>query len=444
MLCVSALAMTLAVSAATERRLYPDALVASSFVWTDWNQFQENYHPNYIADDDAKTAWVEGAKGTGVGEWVRFNVTKMEGATKARLSIRNGYQKSAPLFAANARVEKATVTLLPSGVTKDVVLSDMQGFQDVVIEQPVGALHAIELKIVSVYAGKKYEDTCISDVDVYVTATTAENPAFEKTHFEKLQAWRKERIEAAKMFAKGAKTDVPIAASYTFSGLGWNAHHPETTCKDYQDVTCAVGHAIKWLTATKKTPGHEVALAFAARAAGDGFKDFTPVQVVVKDKRKTPTVDYICTPEIDSEDGGVCHEGALLPRELGYLRAETVGTFAVTNTPGINQAARGSGPLCQSQTEKTFGWAKTETVENGPARLRALLVVKCGLICSRDGLAPAGLIQLLVYDDKGQLELIASEWNAQLLTWSDGPQKRIVEANGPFGVTKMTDAVAHR
>src|ERR1043165_1594439 len=75
----------------TERRLHTDNVDASTFLWNDWNKFVENYHPNYIADDDAATAWVEGAKSSGAGEWVRFNVTPLEKTTKVRLKIRNGY-----------------------------------------------------------------------------------------------------------------------------------------------------------------------------------------------------------------------------------------------------------------------------------------------------------------------------------------------------------------
>lgn len=43
----------------TERRLFSDSTEASSFLWNDWNRFQENYHPNYLADDDPTTGWAE-------------------------------------------------------------------------------------------------------------------------------------------------------------------------------------------------------------------------------------------------------------------------------------------------------------------------------------------------------------------------------------------------
>ena len=79
---VGALALVAAVGSASageavERRLYTDTAEASSFLWGDWNRFIENYHPNYVGDDDAKTAWVEGSAGSGAGEWLRLQVTPL-------------------------------------------------------------------------------------------------------------------------------------------------------------------------------------------------------------------------------------------------------------------------------------------------------------------------------------------------------------------------------
>src|SRR5688572_22276739 len=82
-----------------ERRLHVDQAAASSFLWNDWNRFQENYHPLYIGDDDPKTAWVEGIDGNGEGEWIRLAVSELEGATRVRLRLRSGYHKSKSLFA---------------------------------------------------------------------------------------------------------------------------------------------------------------------------------------------------------------------------------------------------------------------------------------------------------------------------------------------------------
>ena len=64
-----------------ERRLHVATANASSFLWNDWNRFQENYHPNYVADGDPKTAWVEGADGNGEGEWLKLPLTELANTT---------------------------------------------------------------------------------------------------------------------------------------------------------------------------------------------------------------------------------------------------------------------------------------------------------------------------------------------------------------------------
>src|SRR5262245_60054207 len=199
----------------TERRLHSDGAEASSFLWNDWNRFQENYHPNYIADDDPKTAWVEGAATSGAGEWVRVKITRLDGTSKIRLRIRNGYQKSKALFTANARAKAITVKLLPSGATAKATLPDVMEWQEVAVEQKPGPVEAVELKVDSVYEGTKYTDLCISDVQVFATSTTKQNPVFEKLKYVALQAWKQQRLEAARQFKKADAGTLPLLPAYT-------------------------------------------------------------------------------------------------------------------------------------------------------------------------------------------------------------------------------------
>src|SRR5262249_56794062 len=79
-------------------------------------------------------------------------------------------------------------TRLVSDWSSDVCSSDL-------VEQPAGPLEAVEIRIRSVYAGKKYDDLCLSDVQLYVTAKSADNPAFEKQRLEKVLSWKKRSEE---------------------------------------------------------------------------------------------------------------------------------------------------------------------------------------------------------------------------------------------------------
>ena len=197
-----------------ERRLYSDRIESSSFLWTDWNKFQENYHPNYIMDGDPATAWVEGADTSGKGEWVRVHLSPVEGATKVRLRVQNGYHKSKTLHEKNARLKEVEVKALPSGFTHKATLKDDMEWQEIAFEQPAGKLEAIELSVASVFEGSKYTDLCVSDLEVFVTGLNVENPAFEKAKLDELLAWKKNRLAAAAVLGSKKATELPILPGY--------------------------------------------------------------------------------------------------------------------------------------------------------------------------------------------------------------------------------------
>ena len=68
------------------KRLHAERATASSFLESNWNKYQENYHPTYVLDDDAKTAWVEGADGDGVGESLTVQLSALKSAKALRLN----------------------------------------------------------------------------------------------------------------------------------------------------------------------------------------------------------------------------------------------------------------------------------------------------------------------------------------------------------------------
>src|SRR5580765_7652340 len=220
-----------------ERRLHVASAEASSYLVNDWNKFQENYLPLYVGDDDPHTAW--SLKTEGIGEWVRVHVTPMEGATKLRMKIRNGYQKTPRLWEANSRAKELTVTLLPSKKTVDVTLADKSDWQEIAVDQPTGAFEAVELKVKSVYPGKKYDDLCISDVQLFVTATSSDNPAFEKQRLANIATWKKERVAAAKMFKTKLGQSLPIAAQY----VATTRDTAEDASCGREDVACYMSFA---------------------------------------------------------------------------------------------------------------------------------------------------------------------------------------------------------
>ena len=146
------------------------------------------YSPQRLIDGDPKTAWCEAAEGDGVGEVAVAAVD-----VKGKVMIWTGFGRSPALYAANNRPRKVRVTVLQSRrgganqvgtvfaevkalAQSETELKDVNDYQELKLpkveldEKPLeeymlaGTFVAIE--ILSVYPGKKYRDTCISEVGV--------------------------------------------------------------------------------------------------------------------------------------------------------------------------------------------------------------------------------------------------------------------------------------
>ena len=420
-------------AAPSERRLHIAQVEASSFLWNDWNKFQENYHPLYLADDDPATAWVEGAPGPGVGEWVRLKVTPMDGASRVRLRLRNGYQKSDALFAANGRIKDLTVRLLPGGKTQKAALRDEKGWQELIVEQPSGPLVEIELKVNAVYPGRRYEDLCLSDVQVFVTALTRENPAFEKSRLDKILAWKQERKKAAQLFKSETAREMPVGPQYTVKEAEKGVEADRQCTED--DPFCSAAAAISVLEKGEKRPEWLAAMSLGRAAIAGGFKDFVPVQAVALDKRPLPKVDGLCTPDLNNcFDGGGCYGNVELSigGTLGFLNAAQVGIFSVKEQPTIARVVKAAPRECkQKDAGKMFAWAKMETGRVGEANketLRALVLVRCGAVEGREGMVPTAMPQLLVYGKDGRLALVAGRTYASTLNFRERPEGPVLAA----------------
>lgn len=200
-------------------RLHPRSITASSFLRDGWNRFDENYLPPYAADDDAATAWVEGVDGQGVGESLLWLGPQLRESGSWSVWIRNGFQKSVKLHAANSRprrirLEPVTHTELgvsPAGAARELELADVLGWQEVTLT-PDKRVAGFRLTVLSVYPGTKYQDTCVSDVRVYAQAEDPHRPAAENMAAESIRRFVAERKQAAKL--GGWSAGIRVAAAY--------------------------------------------------------------------------------------------------------------------------------------------------------------------------------------------------------------------------------------
>jgi hypothetical protein len=154
-------------SANGRRNLAEEARVsASSTLSPDrWG----GYYPYYAVDGSLATSWVEGLRGAGVGEWLRFVFPTS--VSVDYLLISNGYDSSDYLFSANNRVKKATI-LFSDGSRIQIELADRRGLQKVPIAEhldvPIWTTD-IQFFIDAVYPGLRYDDTCLAELQIWGT-----------------------------------------------------------------------------------------------------------------------------------------------------------------------------------------------------------------------------------------------------------------------------------
>jgi hypothetical protein len=199
-------------------RMQPRRVTASSWLQNGWNQFEQNYLPPYVADDDPATAWVEGVQGNGEGEHVDWFGPKVEGSHAVKVFLRNGFQKSSKLYLANGRAKRVSIAALKSDGDKLVAVAPVEsdlreatGWQEVDLVLPDGAV-GIRITLLAVTPGATYSDTCLSDVRVYMDAGPKYRPEVEATFAEGIRKFVAERQAAAK--AGAAKAHVQLMPAY--------------------------------------------------------------------------------------------------------------------------------------------------------------------------------------------------------------------------------------
>lgn len=175
------------------------------------------YEINKINDEDgeganARTAWVEGVQGDGIGEWVMIPVGTNDSDTrwhfsgngeggnlKVCLSVENGYQQSKDLYLKNNRVKEAKISIYAAAFSAgqddayllwnpDCIHEEVITLCDEIAPEPFyfnssykeffmslpekySTEHIqlfLRLEIMSVYKGTKYSDTCISNMSAMV------------------------------------------------------------------------------------------------------------------------------------------------------------------------------------------------------------------------------------------------------------------------------------
>ena len=128
---------------------------ASGFLKND-----SQYAAEKVLDGSKKTAWVEGAKGLGVNEWIRLDTEDGSEMTIQTIELRLGYQKSDSTLQKNGWPSKLLLQAA-EGWQQEVEFSD---YNDVIVLEEPLTTPWVRFTIMRGEAGSTYEDVAISEI----------------------------------------------------------------------------------------------------------------------------------------------------------------------------------------------------------------------------------------------------------------------------------------
>lgn len=134
-----------------------------------------------MRDNDLRTAWVEGVKGSGVGEAITLEPKE---AYLTEVGILNGFVSNKALYYANARIKKLRLEIdhkedaegKEQRETREILLPDRRyedfnprypfSSVDWIEQHPQGGafIERVTLTILEVYPGRKYQDTAVTEL----------------------------------------------------------------------------------------------------------------------------------------------------------------------------------------------------------------------------------------------------------------------------------------
>lgn len=140
----------------TELYYFPSEISASS----ELIEGNKIYYAKNISNLNLDEPWVEGVQGLGIGESISFSCNAEE------LIICSGYisVNNINLWKENSRPKRISVEFLSSGKSMEFNLLDTQNPQNI----NLGNIYSgkVIIKILDVYPGTKYKDTCIHSIMV--------------------------------------------------------------------------------------------------------------------------------------------------------------------------------------------------------------------------------------------------------------------------------------
>jgi hypothetical protein len=124
-----------------------------------------SYNAENIIDGKNETAWVEGAQGNGIGEWIMISSNSPQKVSG--LYIVNGYAKSDESYMKNNRPARIKIEFSDGSILEEIL--DDNGFsagQIITFDREITTTY-VKITILDIYKGTADNDTCISEINMF-------------------------------------------------------------------------------------------------------------------------------------------------------------------------------------------------------------------------------------------------------------------------------------
>lgn len=143
----------------------PEEITPPAFSKVSASSSLKDYEPELTIDGKLDTAWLEGVRGNGIGEWLMYSAESEQ--TVSSITIYNGYLKNDKVYANNGRIKKFSIEFSDGEIiTEDIPkakYSEAEKGYTITFDSPK-VTSSIRLTILDAYQGAYYTDTGISGI----------------------------------------------------------------------------------------------------------------------------------------------------------------------------------------------------------------------------------------------------------------------------------------
>lgn len=131
-------------------------------------QGNSTYKADNIEDYNLKSAWIEGHKEYGIGEWVEYRFDRKDFSNTDLeingLYLFNGYRKSLKSWEENSRIKKLRMAINDVDFIEPE-LQDTYKIQSCKFESKnIAQIETLSFEIIEIYPGTKYKDVALSEL----------------------------------------------------------------------------------------------------------------------------------------------------------------------------------------------------------------------------------------------------------------------------------------